>query len=703
MIHLTFVQVGGTSTAGAFEGQFSFTPGLQVISARNNFGKSLSASAVGWCLGLEPMFGLQWADTARLPLAVREGLDLPSSSGVSAATVESSYALLGICRHDNARLTIRRAIVGGDRTRVTVTEIAPDGTVQRESDLSVTQRTMKDETGGFQHFLFKWAGLPQVPVMKRTGDEGEIYLENIAPLFFIDQAEGWNDIQSMQVHRYGLIDITSVAIEYLLGAQPRLAHRFQQERETIRVARLKDRAVVASASIESLFEQQGWAIKWSAWGDIEQIAARWSHRSLLQTIREETETDLAQRLSALHSKRRSLERIVEKGETDPVDTSASGQASQQLIELKTKRHELRDELRTLRLQRAEECEIAESLFHRIHGATDVLRLKREGIGRIVSHVECPTCRRTIDPSTFDLNQQTADSIQAHIGALQRDRALIRSNLDSIESRMIELEPELSTTDTNLTQAERALRSINEAVGATREQLIKASHELSATLGEIGRIDATLIEIARHQTLINEWVQEASGGTSVASADADLLPRKTAFENRVAEFLDKLQHEGIADAPGLRLTVHEDEGYTPYWGRRRVRSLGSASDRSRLIQAYILALAHAAAVDLAGNEPAFHPGFVLLDEPLQQNQDKKHRRRFVDYLVNQGSDQPPYQVIIFTYLFDEEIGRLRESGITLHTPETPERPHFLELVKPPEPSVASDEDDAGADEPPPSIS
>jgi hypothetical protein len=64
-----------------------------------------------------------------------------------------------------------------------------------------------------------------------------------------------------------------------------------------------------------------------------------------------------------------------------------------------------------------------------------------------------------------------------------------------------------------------------------------------------------------------------------------------------------------------------------------------------------------------------------------------------------TEQPPYQVIIFTYLFDDEIARLRESGITLQTPETPERRHFLELVKPHEPPVAPADDDAAADEPP----
>ena len=92
------------------------------------------------------------------------------------------------------------------------------------------------------------------------------------------------------------------------------------------------------------------------------------------------------------------------------------------------------------------------------------------------------------------------------------------------------------------------------------------------------------------------------------------------------------------------------------------------------------------VDLDGPGSGLHPGFVVLDEPLQQNQDTKHRQLFVDYLVNQGTKQPPYQVIIFTYLFDAEIARLRASGVTLQTPETSERQHFLELVTSPNPAT-----------------
>jgi type I site-specific restriction-modification system R (restriction) subunit len=44
---------------------------------------------------------------------------------------------------------------------------------------------------------------------------------------------------------------------------------------------------------------------------------------------------------------------------------------------------------------------------------DGLRLKSTGVGRI-DHIECPTCHRDLDPSTFSLSKQSAEEIEAHI-------------------------------------------------------------------------------------------------------------------------------------------------------------------------------------------------------------------------------------------------------------------------------------------------
>jgi hypothetical protein len=107
----------------------------------------------------------------------------------------------------------------------------------------------------------------------------------------------------------------------------------------------------------------------------------------------------------------------------------------------------------------------------------------------------------------------------------------------------------------------------------------------------------------------------------------------------------------------------DEQYIPYFDERRLRSLGSASDQSRLIAAYALALAAS-----TSGSGGLHPGLVLLDEPLQQNPDPDHRDRFIQFLSRQLARSAGVQTIIFTSLTTAEVARLRRQGVNVRTPE-----------------------------------
>jgi hypothetical protein len=115
----------------------------------------------------------------------------------------------------------------------------------------------------------------------------------------------------------------------------------------------------------------------------------------------------------------------------------------------------------------------------------------------------------------------------------------------------------------------------------------------------------------------------------------------------------------------------DDEYVPFMEGRRLRSLGSASDQSRLIAAYSLALA-ATSKQMQGK----HPGFVVLDEPLQQNPDDKHKKLFLTFLEKQLAQQSKFQTLIFTWLSDKQISDLRKQNTTVITPSGQ---HFLQLT------------------------
>ncbi len=185
MIEVVSIEVIGATERTAFRGMLKLEPGLNVLSAENAYGKSLAMNAVPWCLGLEPMFGLQNNDPSRFPLAVRDAIKL---QGAGEQEVQSSSARVTFKRDDGARLILERAIKGSSTETVQVTEVGIAGE-SRSSQLYARRETMADETGGLQRFLFEWMHLPRVNLMNLKGKPSQLYLENVAPLFFIDQNE----------------------------------------------------------------------------------------------------------------------------------------------------------------------------------------------------------------------------------------------------------------------------------------------------------------------------------------------------------------------------------------------------------------------------------------------------------------------------------------------------------------------------------
>ena len=663
MIRIVNVTVRGRSAIGRFSGTFAFEAGLQVIAAQNHFGKSLAVTSIAWCFGLERIFGLQDNDPARFPVAVRDVLDLHGQIDVP---VNDSECSITIERSDRSRLRLTRAIKG-DPSQVTVEELSEAGELTRTSSLLARKHTMKDERGGLQHFLFEWIGIPRVPIMTSRGEPAELYFENIASLFYIDQGEGWTDLQTLQVYRYGLLEIAEIAVEYLLGSVDKVAARFARQEVLARHASLKGQASGIALQVNTLFDRQGWICPWSDHGNVDEISNRWSARSLVTTLREELEVDLAVQQTLLRDRAEALREFVSRGTLDPMNTAPSSDASQAVVELKEERHRRREELRLLRRQTADQRELLDGLEHRRHSATDILRLKREGIGRI-DLIECPTCHRSIDPVTFALTAQSTASVQAHIDALARDRALVKSNIRSSEEQVIRLAAELADVEDRLRDTQLTLATVNGAIGTIREQLAKASSDLSSVERQADKVAAIGQELRDLQSAIDAWIAQTTAVSPSPVLELDLSRRVAEFRARLRMFLRALGHSAILAQPSSDVTL--DDRYIPHLGPRRLRSLGSASDHSRLVSAYVLALA--AASESTGG---LHPGFVVLDEPLQQNPDAEHRRLFIDFLTSDVARSLKFQTIVFTWLQDDELKRVINSGVRIAVPSGE---HFLRL-------------------------
>lgn len=662
MIRLDAVEMEGESSAGKFYGRMTFGPGLQVITAPNSYGKSLAAKCLPWALGVEPLFGITGkGDLSCFPLAAREELLLP---GAGRARVLWSRCAVELTHADGRRLTLRREIKG-DPATIAVEETTASGAT-RKSKLFARTETMQSEHAGFQRFFFEWMGWPRMPVTTFRATESEVYLENLAPLFFIEQDEGWTDLQARQITRYGQQQIAQVAVEYLLGATDALAARHREQVAHQAAVRLREEARRIGEAVVTLGARNGWELGWSGAGSVTEVLERWTKESL-DDVMGRANIDLRQRVAALGAEALVLRKELTSGPVDSADMSAHRASSQRAIEIKQRKHERAEELHTLRAQEQEERVLLESLEHRIRSASDVLRLKESGVGRL-EEVECPTCHRELEVSTFALRDQSAAEVSGHIEGLKRDRDLMRKSLRALASSIVAVVSEIERLEAEFREAERALATVTSAVGPVRERLAEIASRLTAVEREIDRTHATAAEASGLQRRIDEWVASAKG-LERAPATTSLGERKAAFEREVHAYLEALGHSAVRDAAGR---VQLDEQYVPYLERRRVMSLGSASDRSRLVAAYTLALA-AAARQVDG----LHPGLVVLDEPIQQNPDAMHKDLLFAFLGKELAQGARFQTILLTYLLPQECEQLMARGVHV---QVSDRPKFLQLVE-----------------------
>ena len=322
MIWLSDIAVRGQSAAGPFKGLLELAGGLQVISADNAFGKSLAVKSVAWCLGVEPIFGIFSNDATCFPQAVLERLQLPDGTY---SDVLSSECEIEIVHNDSRKLRLCRAIKG-DAAYVRVEEQGADQSV-RESRLMARRGTMQDETGGLQHFLFEWLKWPRIEVSTFKGSASELYLENLVPSFYIDQTEGWTEIQAQQIGRYSQLEIKEIAVEYLLGATDAIKLRVAQRQSAQRQGSLRELARTIAERVSHLVERRDWNLDWSGGGSVEDIFKRWTRQTLRDALKNDANVDLAETISRLSQRADRLRKSLATDGVDRHNTSTPGEVS----------------------------------------------------------------------------------------------------------------------------------------------------------------------------------------------------------------------------------------------------------------------------------------------------------------------------------------------------------------------------------------
>ena len=654
MNRLTRIEARANTAIGEFVGSFEFKTGLNVVSAPNSFGKTIAATSMAWCIGLEPMYGVQRGDQAIFPEAMTEGLVW---SGPDRVPVHASSVSVHIETEAGNTLRLSRAVVGGDPGIVSF---------EHENDRgSLLVGSMKNVAAGLQHHLFQWAALPEAPVLTRTGGESFLYWENIGPLFFIEQLEGWRDVQAQQVYRYQQLEIAEIAVEYLLGLDTLRHERIARQTREIRESQWRSEGQALIDQANDLVVSQGWEGKLTSKRDLESLRELLSSFELRSYLLKEYAWSYEKEKSQRERQRKEILKKLNDLKFDNDDRRLPKRSST-AISLKRRLHTNQEALRELRTELVSQRKLATSIEGRIQSAKDLLRLKRDKIGVDV-RTECPTCHRDLTLADFAVLSQTEIQIEAHISAIEADRKAIQRSIDSTEMETKRLLAQLQQDEDEYRAAAARVEMMVETKGAEREALVDIAAEVTKVERELDLNAALNKRVTELDDAIRLWISSVAvttpADTSAAETERGVL---RSFEVALRRWLLALGHEGVSaeHIEDVRLI-----DYVPFLAHRRLRSQGSASDSARLVMAYVLAL-HQTAAAFGG---AHHPGFLVLDEPLQQNPDPEHRKLFVDGLAKNAKDIQG-QVLIFTVLDDGELATLRNAGVNVIQPEGA---HFLQ--------------------------
>jgi hypothetical protein len=648
MITLVRGGVKGMTDRGEFAGELRFAPGVTVIQGDNHRGKSTIAASIAWCLGLEVLYGMQKNDPGLFSEAARSQMVYPDGKSVS---VLASHAFLEMNIGSTAMI-LRRSILGGGRPDYVEMELTATG---EKRNLLVGQGALADDVGGFQATLFKSAGMPIETVLTPSGRPSSIYFENQAALFFIEQRAGWANVQALQTHRYQQMEIEEATVEYLLGLKLRLAKRREaQKRELEESSRKREISEWAEKVVE-LALSRGWKLALTPRGTVGELAEKFRGYKLQDVFKHEFNWDFAAEHERLLKVLEELNRRLNAETAPKASDAASSEASTKVVALKHALHDKREQAETLRRQVAAQDQLLRSTKDRIQSAEDLIRLKKSNVG-FLAQAECPTCRSLVDPRTFELRAQTSAEVERSIESARRDAEALRYSVRSTNHMLQKLLFEIQAVEREYAAAQRALRMIADANNPNAEGVADLTGRILSAEREIDRAKAFETQLSDLQARLDKWLVDVGVGTTEL-VDPDAKRREARvvddFQTTFRKFLGAIGH---GDAGRELNEVRLDDRYVPLVGSRRLRSLGSASDQPRMVLSYVWSL-----MDAAVRNQGWHPGFLLVDEPLQQNPDEHHRKAFCDFVAARAPEEHG-QVIIITTLHATEREFFKNSKI-----------------------------------------
>lgn len=626
--------------------------GLVVLRADNTSGKSTCVQAIVYALGLEAMLTVR--HEVPLPHAMTDRVE----SGGGELPVLESYVLLEVENENGNSLTVQRWAksetheINLIRTWEGPALTQPGGAwLQR--DTFTRQRGAAQRQAGFHRTLEQFLGwsLPRFP--GADGSETQLYLEQVFPLFFVEQKRGWAGIQAQMPPYAGIPDVRSRALEFVLSLDvyERTARRTVLENQVARVeeawsqhiALLKQQLDGTGVVLQGLPDTP--QVEWPPEvPPVLLVAAGDEWRGLDDTLQ-----DLSDQISELEAR------------AVPTADEAAGDTSERLLANERELGQVAEAYAELTRQAKRDEGQLDALDRRIEALDEDIRESRDAVtlatlgaaaGAPEESDECPTCHRAL-PATIAVETGVGETMTleenlSFLGEQKKTfegmKRVLRGTLEATLERHAAIRQRMDELRATIRADRQALVSPagNPDVAVLQERLLLGQRRDELTRLQ-QRLASLLLEL---EPLAGEWAGlkgQLSEIPTVRLSEDDSQKLRRLEQSLIAQ----LEEYGFSSFDRADEVEISDLNYRP---AREGYDLGfdlSASDWIRLIWAYLLGL-----LELDREEETNHPGLLVFDEPRQQD---AAEYSLASLIARAGQASDAGQQILFAT--SEELGPL----------------------------------------------
>ena len=602
---------------GLFGANYNFSKGLNIIRGDNTSGKSTLFQSIIYALGFEELLGGKFEKT--LQSVLKDKVEYPRNSEYF--TIIQSYIFLVIENERKEVITIKRGVKTPERKSQLLDVYSGDYISDIENVFEEKQMWVHDKGGasdenfGFHKFLCDFLNIELPKVLNYNGDYTNIYLQQLASTFIIEQKKGWSDY-FVTAPIYSIRDLHQHLIEYLLKLDVFENNEIREELNYRKVKLLNNWTKLFNEfnylADRSSSELIGIKSEPEIINDLNSLKLLYKKGDVKIKI-EDYLLELKDKVLTYNREIQTVEHNSERFEKELVEKQ--NLLTKISINYDLILPEINSEKEKLRLYENQLKSITEDLRKN----KGVQKLNNLGANQDIKTLEniCPTCTQEVkDLLPVDI-EHIPMRLEDNIKYLESQLSMIEVYILGQKNLIAEKLEKAEIYQTKASQLRREIRSLKtELIEDSRLPSVVEIEEKFSLNQRINFYSKTIEKFESLKTELKPLLVEFN----YIQSELSKLPKKKLSdldELKIADlennFVNYLQQFGYTSKSFTSIKISRNNLFPIVDNLYNIKFDSSASDFIRSIWAFTISLMKTS-IKFGGN----HPQFLMLDEPKQQD-------------------------------------------------------------------------------------